>query len=337
MNMKKVSVVLTLLVGLTLVLGFAVQGRRGIDNSPLMDDERPITPDNVFQVRVDGTVRVNGLDFASMSDYYRSEYFKVNHMRCKVLNRPEHMERLSVVKAKPGGGGGGSDCDNSKTVIKSQYNINRNVNIVFHVLYSGSNGYIPVDQIERQVAVMNDDYQGTGISFTLAGVTYHENNQWFNDRRESQYKSATGWDRNAYFNVWTNTASGYLGYSYLPAGSAGSVYDGVVLNYQACGGRNEGSAPYDQGRTLVHEAGHYFGLLHTFDGGCCDGYTCGDLINDTNAESTPFYYCGPRTTCGSPDPTTNYMDYSEDLCMYEFTSEQENRMGCSILTYRAGL
>ena len=330
--MKKFSIILSLLVGLTMVLGFAGQERLGLD-------DRPITEDNVFQVRSDGRVRVDGLEFSNLSEYYRSEYFKVNHKRCKPVDLPAvapHEMLSAAQKGKPGGGGAG-DCDNSQTVIKSQYNINRNVNIVFHVLHSGSTGLIPEAQIQRQVQVMNQDYQGTGISFTLAGVTYHDNNQWFNDRRESQYKSSTGWDRDTYFNVWTNTASGYLGYSYLPAGSAGSVYDGVVLNYQACGGRNEGSAPYDQGRTLVHEAGHYFGLLHTFDGGCCNGYTCGDLINDTNEESTPFYYCGPRSTCGNPDPTTNYMDYSEDLCMYEFTSEQENRMGCSILTYRPNL
>ena len=328
--MKRFSVILFLLLGLTLFNVYAAQGPTGLDNSPVTDD-------NVFQVRPDGKVKVDGIEFASVTDYYTSEYFRINHRRCKIATLPpDALENIAHTNAKPGGGGG-TDCDNSKTVIKPAYNITRNINIVFHVLYSGTNGYIPVDRIERQVAVMNDDYRGTGISFTLAGVTYHENNTWFNDRRESQYKSATGWDRNLYFNVWTNTASGYLGYSYLPASAAGSVYDGVVLNYLACGGRNEGSAPYNQGRTLVHEAGHYFGLFHTFDGGCCNGYTCGDLINDTNEESTPFYDCGPRTTCGTPDPTTNYMDYSEDLCMYEFTAEQENRMGCSILTYRANL
>jgi len=87
---------------------------------------------------------------------------------------------------------------------------------------------------------------------------------------------------------------------------------------------------------LVHEVGHYFGLLHTFDGGCCNSYTRGDLIMDTNAESTAFYYCGPRTTCGTPDPTTNYMNYSEDLCMYEFTSEQEQKL-CLARKFHAGI
>jgi len=326
--MKKLSRILLLFAGLSLVLGLSMLAQKG------GIDDMELTENNTFSVAADGTVKIDGLSFHNLSEYYTSEYFKISGKRCKnvtLASRDLH-DGLSHTLATP------SDCSNNQTVIKSEYNnVSTTVAVVFHILHYNGTGDIPDAQCQRQVDVMNADYQGTGISFTLAGVTRHNNRQWHNDHKESQYKSQTGWDRNLYLNVWVNTASGYLGYSYLPASSAGSVYDGVVLNYQACGGRNEGSPPYDQGRTLVHEVGHYFGLLHTFDGGCCNSYTCGDLIMDTNAESTPFYYCGPRTTCGTPDPTTNYMDYSEDLCMYEFTPEQENRMSCSIVNYRPNL
>ena len=34
---------------------------------------------------------------------------------------------------------------------------------------------------------------------------------------------------------------------------------------------------------------------------------------------------GPAS-CGSPDPVHNYMEYTDDLCMWEFTPEQVNRV-----------
>jgi hypothetical protein len=51
--------------------------------------------------------------------------------------------------------------------------------------------------------------------------------------------------------------------------------------------RGSGFAPlYDQGDTLVHEVGHFFGLFHVFQGGCLDP---GDGIDDTPAQSRPTY------------------------------------------------
>ncbi len=128
----------------------------------------------------------------------------------------------------------------------------------------------------------------TMIQFSLADITRTVNTSWHNDNSESAYKSATGWDRNKYLNIWVNTASGYLGYAYFPQTSAGSNVDGVVILYESVGGRNNGYGQYDQGRTLVHEVGHYLGLLHPFDYviSPCEGdsaancATSGDMICD---------------------------------------------------------
>ena len=137
-------------------------------------------------------------------------------------------------------------------------------------------------------------------------------------------------------NVYTNDSSGYLGYATLPAGSAGGQGDGVVIRHETIGGRNNGYGYYNQGRTLVHEVGHYLGLFHTFDqeGDCSNTYTGGDLIVDTPPQLTADTGTQPSTGCGPRSAIENFMNYSIDNAMYTFTSEQTNRMTCSLVNYR---
>ena len=62
--------------------------------------------------------------------------------------------------------------------------------------------------------------------------------------------------------------------------------------------------------TLIHEFGHFVGLMHTFRGGCSDPY--GDYVEDTPPEKAGPVECVPgKDTCpgGGPDPIHNFMDY----------------------------
>jgi hypothetical protein len=86
----------------------------------------------------------------------------------------------------------------------------------------------------------------------------------------------------------------------------------------------------------VFSCRHWLGLYHTFQGGCFSG----DEIADTPAESRPNFGCSPeekKDSCPDQaglDPIHNFMDYSRDVCMYEFTQDQATRMLNSIDAYR---
>ena len=141
--------------------------------------------------------------------------------------------------------------------------------------------------------------------------------------------------------VCRNAGNGVLGYS--PLGGSPGAGQTVVIAKAAfgsgsgCTGYIPGS-PYDLGRTLTHELGHYFNLDHTF-AGCGEsncsvyipypGNTNGDGICDTPATNTESYDCpaaGDVFGCTDYALTMNYMDYVNDACMYMFTANQATRM-----------
>lgn len=136
--------------------------------------------------------------------------------------------------------------------------------------------------------------------------------------------------------VCKNIAGGILGFSRLgamPNQGMAAIMDNNAFGATAtpnCTGYVPG-APYNLGRTLTHELGHYFNLFHTFQG--CTNTNCatqGDRICDTPPLDTSTGGCPAIGTVGSCDGNTaltmNYMDYTNDACMYMFTANQATRM-----------
>ena len=102
-----------------------------------------------------------------------------------------------------------------------------------------------------------------------------------------------------YLNVYTcDPGPRLLGWAIFPFLSEFlPVIDGATVLYASLPGGGEPG--YDQGDSLVHEVGHWAGLLHTFQGVCGD---LGDMVADTPPERTPGYGCEEgRDTCRKPD------------------------------------
>lgn len=174
------------------------------------------------------------------------------------------------------------------------------------------------------------------------GIVRYNNSSWYQDN--GAYYNTIAWDPDVYMNVYTmglpGGSSSTLGYvPFLPqtgGGNVGGNSDRVVILNSSVG-RNAPIQTYNQGRTTTHEVGHYLGLYHTFQNGC-SGSNCntsGDRICDTNSESQPEFNCpGNSSSCGSSDPVRNYMNYSPDTCMSNFTEQQSRRMRCTLEFYR---
>lgn len=207
---------------------------------------------------------------------------------------------------------------------------------------------------QAQIDILNADYSGTNsdiskwvdeasaqfpgvsngeacIKFCLASLN-HPSGFGLSDGDLAVTFNATSGDMATewagYINVFVQPNTGLLGYS--PLGGAGNG-DGVVVDAAAfstgsgCGAVSP-NAPYNLGRTLTHELGHYLLLNHTWgDGnGCADD----DGIDDTPNSQVAYYGCPSlgASSCNSADMHMNYMDYTNDACMYMFSAGQARHM-----------
>jgi hypothetical protein len=245
--------------------------------------------------------------------------------------------------------------------------------VVFHVVYNTATQNISDALLNAQLSQLNQDFRKLNsdnaltpslfagvaadmeINFCLAqqtptgaattGIIRKSTTTTAFSTNDNMKRAANGgsdaWDATKYLNVWVcNMSGGILGYAQFPGGAAST--DGVVLQFNTVGSRTvPGSgAPYNLGRTATHEVGHWLNLRHIWGDATCGS----DLVSDTPIHRTSNAGCPsyPKTnTCtgGGTEMTMNYMDYTDDACMYMFSAGQKARAQALFATggFRVGL
>ncbi len=221
--------------------------------------------------------------------------------------------------------------------------------VIVNVLYKTSAQNISATQIASQIDVLNKDFSATNSDYSLTPSIFQSvrsgdvNVRFVLDQVIRKSTSKSSWGTNdamkkasgggiaatsptTKLNLWVcNLSGGILGYAQFPGGSAAT--DGVVIDDNAFGSTGTVSAPYNKGRTATHEVGHWLNLRHIWGDATCGS----DLVGDTPSHNTANYGCPTyphKSTCtGTPvEMTMNYMDYTDDACMYMFSAGQKTRM-----------
>ena len=234
--------------------------------------------------------------------------------------------------------------------------------VVVHVIYNTTAQNVSQAQIQSQIDVLNKDFRRTNPDYTLTpsefagsvsdteiefylattdpsgnpttGVTRTSTTKAsFTTNDDMKFTARGGkdaWNTQKYLNLWVcNMSGGILGYAQFP-GSGAANTDGVVILTTGFGSTGNVAAPFNLGRTATHEVGHWLNLRHIWgDGGC----SADDFVSDTPLAAASNGGCPtyPKKSCSSnggftSDMFMNYMDYTNDACMYMFTTGQTNRM-----------
>ncbi|MCC6410864.1 MAG: gliding motility-associated C-terminal domain-containing protein [Saprospiraceae bacterium] len=253
------------------------------------------------------------------------------------------------------------------TPAQSRSNV-ETIPVVFHLVHNNGPENLTDAQVTQALAWLNQAYNNSGPFFQGSGADVQiqfcpaqrtPNNLAANgitrtvstltnltvESQDGQLKNLIRWEPKEYINIWvvseinsTTYGPAINGYAYFPS-FHGNNADGIVI---------EANRLLSSGdiASLVHEMGHYWGLYHTFQGGCNNNncLTDGDRVCDTPPDqSTSWLLCGQTVnTCNTevpdvPDMTNNFLDYGNSNCMHDFSQGQADRMNFFLEGARASL
>jgi Pregnancy-associated plasma protein-A/Secretion system C-terminal sorting domain len=253
--------------------------------------------------------------------------------------------------------------------IQNRQQLAVTIPVVFHVVLNNKPQQVSTAQLQAQLDTLNRDFSGTngsivnvpsyfqsligksGLQFCFAkrdpdgqpstGINYYNTTQTSFSTNDFVKRAVTGgadaWNTSQYLNIWVCALSNdILGYATFPQDNVPDE-QGIVIDYRSLPGG--AYINFNGGKTLTHEAGHYFDLYHIWgdDDGACTGT---DFIGDTpnQADETAGSPTGIKTdTCTKTAPGImyqNYMDYTDDRSLLLFTTQQVTRMEAAVSNYR---
>ncbi|XKK34428.1 zinc metalloprotease [Bacillus sp. A17A.1] len=224
--------------------------------------------------------------------------------------------------------------------------------VVVHIVHQNEN-IVTDQQIQSQIAVLNNDFRRRNSD--LIRVPSHWSNLVGDARIEFELRETTRTTTrvaqftrddavkstdtggvnprpsNQFLNIWVCELRNLLGYSTFPG--AFPNIDGIVIHHSAFGTTGSASAPNNLGRTATHEIGHWLNLHHLWGDHDPSKPLCNDtdFVDDTPNQEMANFGCpsGAHVTCSNMphgDMYMNFMDYTDDNCMYMFTLGQIVRM-----------
>lgn len=228
--------------------------------------------------------------------------------------------------------------------------------------------------LARTAAPSNVNFY-TGPLGTEYGVMRYADNTLSNHSFNSQgatallgltHPSASYFPFSDYLNIWvvSNINTGSQGITMGYGTPPGYPYplNGIVMRSDIVGDNSTGNNytlgyNLQQGKILVHEAGHWLDLRHIFEGGCAGANAAGSATDACDLNGDCICDIEPSTTqniaCNQPIPNTctanyqtgttnmdmieSYMSYADDDCMNTFTNDQTQRMWACLNLGRTNL
>jgi len=237
------------------------------------------------------------------------------------------------------------------------------VPVFFHSFAATKAQKLTWKQARQFVTVLNKEYEPTPFRFQLKLFQNYLNPDFYacSVRNETTWKPPFRIKGSNALNIYMCNhyevdldlvGDNPLGYAYFP-NLANMPRDGVTIMPLSAEG------PMSAHYNVVHEVGHWLGLLHTFSGGCEPGarvvnglqISDGDGVDDTPAHSKATFVEEQWNTCWvgqgldtcpdsiegidkGLDPVTNFMNYVPASCFRDFGTWTDGQIVRMVALYK---